>query len=386
MPDFTETYQISAPFGGTASLYDGQELEGGTPTNTDTTVKVRSNSSAGSRYWGGLVFVGTEMPSHDAVITAAKLEIYCDNTATDDADFVIWGHDVASPGLITGIAANISGRTRTTESVSWVEDGLGTGWNEKTGLEAIIQELVTSYTPGPICLILRPNTVNDKTCTFHAWDEASHVLCAKLTISWTETPTRAYRDNACGLAEIDPTTNYINVARWGKWTKAQEDHWLMRCDFSAEIPVANTITAASLWLYNVSSYYVSYPPSGLVFKITRCLQAWVSTQATYNIYATGSNWGTAGALSEGTDIESHDPDMVETYGVDVAGWWSVNLTDMVQHAHAADQILNIVLHSPLGDLGGEEESWMDITAAYTHLLITHTSPAGTTKCQVVGLI
>jgi hypothetical protein len=54
----------------------------------------------------------------------------------------------------------------------------------------------------------------------------------------------------------------------------------------------------------------------------RLLRAWVEGQVTWNIYSTGNNWGTAGALGAGTDVESANADgataVIRSAGFEVA--------------------------------------------------------------------
>jgi len=89
----------------------------------------------------------------------------------------------------------------------------------------------------------------------------------------------------------------------------------------ADLPSGTTIDTASLSLY----YYDKYSePSGDVADAMLLRRTnWVETEATWNIYKTGSNWGTAGCADTSTDI---NPDYKATVSMPGSyGWvtWDV---------------------------------------------------------------
>jgi len=81
--------------------------------------------------------------------------------------------------------------------------------------------------------------------------------------------------------------------------------WLRFTGISS-IPAGSTITAVSLFLWKTNDNIFAGDGGSTVpntFEIRRSLRAWVETQATWNIYSTGNNWGTAGG-SNTTDRSS----------------------------------------------------------------------------------
>jgi len=78
--------------------------------------------------------------------------------------------------------------------------------------------------------------------------------------------------------------------------------WLRFTGISS-IPAGSTITAVSLFLWKTNDNVFADDGGSEVpntFEIRRSLRDWVETQATWNIYKTSNNWGTAGG-SNATD-------------------------------------------------------------------------------------
>lgn len=97
---------------------------------------------------------------------------------------------------------------------------------------------------------------------------------------------------------------------------------LMDFDLST-IPSGATIISAVLGLY------IWNTGGAFTVKASRLLRTdWVEAQSTWNIYKTGSNWGTAGALNTTTDITTTDSVSITTPAA--AGWASWTVTNQVQ--------------------------------------------------------
>ena len=79
---------------------------------------------------------------------------------------------------------------------------------------------------------------------------------------------------------------------------------LIQFDLSS-IPAGSTIDSATLYLTlrEAGSFRAS---NNRTMRAYRLLQNWVEAQATWNIYSTGNNWGTAGAGNTTTDREATD--------------------------------------------------------------------------------
>ena len=108
----------------------------------------------------------------------------------------------------------------------------------------------------------------------------------------------------------------------------------MLAEFSiSSIPSGATINSATLSLY-YTGYYSAYGwanPKDRNIRLALLRRTnWVSNQATWNVYKTGSNWGTAGALNTSSDIntsytaDSSIPDSANN-------WMNWNVKSMVEH-------------------------------------------------------
>lgn len=101
------------------------------------------------------------------------------------------------------------------------------------------------------------------------------------------------------LSSYGPNTVY---GSWGDFFANPSNYTpLVRfAIFAAEggpVPDGATINSATLWLYKYSNY-------NLTMTMNRLLRDWVEAQATYNNFATGNAWTTAGAGSSGNDYEA----------------------------------------------------------------------------------
>jgi hypothetical protein len=116
---------------------------------------------------------------------------------------------------------------------------------------------------------------------------------------------------------------------------------LVSFNFSASVPAGATITLATLSLY--AAVYASGRTIGC-YRLRRT--DWVEAQATWNIYKTGSNWGTAGALDTSTDHDTTDG--ATSASLSAAGWQNWTVTAQVQYAR--DNVAGIA-HFFLRDTG-----------------------------------
>ena len=77
-----------------------------------------------------------------------------------------------------------------------------------------------------------------------------------------------------------------------------------------DIPITGLPSGAVIVSATFSAYYyyydiASYPPSGYDCVLNPLRRSdWVESELTWNIYKTGSNWGTAGALNTSTDYDT----------------------------------------------------------------------------------
>src|ERR1039458_7564453 len=102
------------------------------------------------------------------------------------------------------------------------------------------------------------------------------------------------------LEEGNPTANVgTNTALQVQGISSSRMRAALNFDFSAVVPAGATITLATLSLY---AYLENAGETITCYRLLRT--GWVDSQATWNIYKTGSSWTTAGALSDGNDFTS----------------------------------------------------------------------------------
>jgi hypothetical protein len=168
-----------------ASTDDAEETETGGGIALDgTTLNVWAIS--GSYKWCGLRFNNGPFPAKGSTISVADFQIYASSASPyNNAAFDTYADDRAAPPTFSSNNGDITGRTRTTHSEPWVEDGLSE-WKQSPSIVSVIQELATDYDSTAIVLILKPKTDVTKALGFRSWDAASHALGAKLHLEWTE--------------------------------------------------------------------------------------------------------------------------------------------------------------------------------------------------------
>jgi hypothetical protein len=130
------------------------------------------------------------------------------------------------------------------------------------------------------------------------------------------------------MNEFNPDANY-GIYVTDMWIDSYTGHTnrpLLEFNISG-VPAGVLIISATLQLYYYA--YVSYDPSGkTVWAYKQNHTDWSESQATWNIYKTGSNWSTAGG-----DYVTSDPAGGSTTFPGSYGWMSWDVLDIVQDAH-----------------------------------------------------
>jgi hypothetical protein len=136
-----------------AGTDDAEEIESSGAMDLVANPYVLSSYDIAWRRWGGLRFDNGPFPLQGSRILTAYFEI---NVVGNDGDanFDIYAQASADPATFTASPGNITGRARTDVSVSWVADGLGTGWKASPSIVSVVQELVDNYGPTAIVLVL----------------------------------------------------------------------------------------------------------------------------------------------------------------------------------------------------------------------------------------
>jgi hypothetical protein len=101
------------------------------------------------------------------------------------------------------------------------------------------------------------------------------------------------------LSQASPTTNYGSSNEIGATKFAGGDHYNTLLSFSgiSSLPSSLSVSSVTLGLYLKNAGGASTQ----TLSIKRLLRNWIEAQATWNIFATSSNWTTGGALSDGND-------------------------------------------------------------------------------------
>ncbi len=124
-----------------ASVDDAYEQLDGSPFSS-TSVRVTKNSFTSSplAYIGGERFTSLTIGQGDE-INAATMQIKPANSFLDDANIDIHAEDVDDSANYSD-TADVVDRTRTTASVAWVADGIGTDFATSPELKTVIQEVI----------------------------------------------------------------------------------------------------------------------------------------------------------------------------------------------------------------------------------------------------
>ena len=167
-----------------ASSDDADERESDGAVNiTFSLIRTHAHTEETYRYWGAHRFHNGAFPANGSTILEAQLVVCADTN--DDANLDIYAEDAAGAPTFTTGNSDISDRTRTTASVSWVENSLGIGyWAAAPSLNTILQELVDDYTLTASALILKPKTDLVKSLDTYSYDHSA-TLTARLILTWT---------------------------------------------------------------------------------------------------------------------------------------------------------------------------------------------------------
>lgn len=165
------------------NLDDIQEQESNGAMSDSSANYLSSSTSSNARFWIGLRWVSGSLPLQGDTIDVAYAELFV--YGNDDPNGNMHFQKAASPVRFTTTNYDLTGRARTTASTSWVQDNIGTGWQQTPSLVTPLQEVIDSYSPTALVWVGRPNQDTTKNLgirTHNYWDE----YAAKLHIEWTE--------------------------------------------------------------------------------------------------------------------------------------------------------------------------------------------------------
>lgn len=185
-PD-TDTFYVGGGYD------DAKESGTGILNNSDTDVYVNSYTVPSSIAYscGGFRFRSVAI-AQGSTVSAAKFSGFVGSA--DDPNLVIYGNDVDNALDFNDLQSIISegDRPRTTASVSWVANSIGTyAWKDKTGLEEIVEEIVGrgGWNSGnALVLLFIANTdISNKAIEFFSYN-ASPSYAAELEVTWEVPP------------------------------------------------------------------------------------------------------------------------------------------------------------------------------------------------------
>lgn len=178
------------------SADDAQETEANSSFNsTVALIKAVSNTFSSSfRFMTGMRFDNVPIP-HGAVILSATIDIDIPSATFDDANLNIHCED-ADDAVDFSSNADLFNRARTTASVAWVADGVGTGVVTSPGFIAPVQEVINRaarLSGQAIMVIFKPNADVNKSLQYGAEDDAT-LAPAQLTITYSIARLRRRRE------------------------------------------------------------------------------------------------------------------------------------------------------------------------------------------------
>lgn len=162
-----------------ASTDDAYESSGGGMDLDTNYLRSEDGRTAGMR------FNNVTIPQGGATVNTAVLQIDIYDAAYDDLDNTLYCEDEDDPGTFTVDDFNITGRTKTSASVSDTTSSAGTGWHSFTDAATPVQEWVDR--PGRSSgddLVLLMYEDGAAALRFWAWDYDTS-LAAKLDIDYT---------------------------------------------------------------------------------------------------------------------------------------------------------------------------------------------------------
>jgi uncharacterized LabA/DUF88 family protein len=143
----------------------------------------------------------------------------------------------------------------------------------------------------------------------------------------------------------------------------------------AAIPSGTTITSATLSMYTTQ---VNGPGTETAYA---CLRNWVEDQATWNVYATGQSWGTAGGRNTTTDYENIAQGNTVTINT-VSTWYSWNILNAVQRWYAGTLSNYGIIFHGTGDFAASVSSDNADAAYRPKLVVVHSAVTATRDTSI----
>ncbi len=121
---------------GVAGSGDDAQESGGAMDLTGTNLNANATS-----HLSGMRFTGVTIPA-GSTVTAATLELYLPSGSYDDPDVTISGEAAGNAAAFSTSSDDLTDRAKTTATVTWAANNLGTGAQTTPDLSAIVGEIV----------------------------------------------------------------------------------------------------------------------------------------------------------------------------------------------------------------------------------------------------
>lgn len=201
-----------------ASADDAQE-QGGTVTLTGTTIGASLDATT---EWVGLRFTNITIPK-GSTITSATIGVVPSATTEDEPSVTIFFQAADDCATFTTGASDISGRSRTSASVSWSSTDLaatGSSYHDSPSLVTPLQEVIdrAGWTSGnDVCVIIQGGSTGTRDLTIEAYDLGPGTNPPRISIGWNA-PNEVYIGTSGNIAAGGEATTARLTAPSGKTT------------------------------------------------------------------------------------------------------------------------------------------------------------------------
>lgn len=133
----------------------------------------------------GFRWTSVNIPS-GATVTTAYISLYLPDDSDDFFDNkTVYCENASNPGTFTTDDNNITGRTKTSNSVALGSGGQGTGWKNSPSLVTPVQEVVTDQGGTGDAFVVILDSTGSEDLEFRTWDYSGNAHGPKLYIEYT---------------------------------------------------------------------------------------------------------------------------------------------------------------------------------------------------------
>jgi hypothetical protein len=165
-----------------ASLRDSREdAAAGATSPTSSSVRINASDC-----WGGFSFLNVTIPQ-GSTINSADFQYYIEDVDHDDVNDVIYCEDADNSAEFSASNYDLSGRSRTSASVSEVQASAGAGWRSAPDISALLQEVIDrpSWASGNALTVLMKGGYDSAPYLHIESYDGNSAQAAKLDIDYT---------------------------------------------------------------------------------------------------------------------------------------------------------------------------------------------------------